>query len=88
MAAVIAAIDLPPIRLLIVAFAFDAFSTVLFTVPGFNTQLFDSTVMHLNSILILPAELIVNILKYTDYKTVIACRRVGLCLSRVSCQLP
>ena len=39
--------------------------------------------MHLDSILILPAELIVDTLKYTDYKTVIACRRVGLCLFRV-----
>lgn len=37
--------------------------------------------MHLNSILILPAELIVNILKYTDHKTVIACRSVGLSAS-------
>jgi F-box domain len=35
--------------------------------------------MHLNSILILPDELISNILKCTDYKTVIACRRVGIC---------
>src|SRR5712671_2812124 len=35
--------------------------------------------MPLDSILILPDELISNILKCTDYKTVIACRKVGIC---------
>jgi hypothetical protein len=33
--------------------------------------------MHVNNTLILPDEIITNILKYTDYKTVIACRRVS-----------
>jgi hypothetical protein len=33
--------------------------------------------MHVNNTLILPDEIITNILKYADYKTVIACRRVG-----------
>jgi len=51
----------------------------------FDPSLFDSFsetmhLIHLNGILVLPDELIANTLKYTDYKTVVACRRVGPCL--------
>jgi hypothetical protein len=59
-------------------------SAVTLTLKRLNCSLFDSfsetmPLNHPNGIFVLPDELIANTLKYTDYKTVVACRRVGPC---------